>query len=398
MQPFEGVKVLDCTHVLAGPFATYQLAVLGADVIKVENPHEWDQSRESGHDRVLNEGRMGLSYLAQGSNKRSVALDLKTEGGVDAYRRLGGQWADVVVENYRPGALDARGVGYESLSQMNPRLIYASMTGFGQNGPRGRQTSYDPAIQATSGIMAATGTLETGPIKAGGPLVDYSNGMSGAFAISAALYQAQRTGQGQYIDVAMLDVALTLQSSLVTEYFHTGTVREPAGNAHALAEVSVYETSDGLIMLSAVNRRQHRRFWSAIDEPEEAERFSTAERGARRTEKEAVIAAKMLERSAAEWEDYFLAQGVPAARIRAVDDALADPQLAHRGLLHTFDHVPGVSKPVTVTVAPFTYRHNGPAIDRPPPRLGEHNVEVLEMLGFGAGEIDKMRADGTIFD
>ena len=172
MRPFDGVKILDCTHVLAGPFAAYQLAVLGADVIKVEDPNEPDQSRESGADMALNKKRMGTGFLTQGSNKRSIALNLKTEGGREALKRLVKDWADVLVENYRPGAFKALGLGYEELSRLNPKLVYASMTAFGQDGPRGNQTAYDHAIQATSGITATTGTETSGPIKVGAPIID----------------------------------------------------------------------------------------------------------------------------------------------------------------------------------------------------------------------------------
>ena len=396
MRPFEGLKVLDCTHVLAGPFAAYQFGILGADVIKVENPAEWDQSRESGNDQALNEGLMGLSYLAQGSNKRSLAIDLKRAEGAEAFRRLATRWADVVIENYRPGALASLGLGYDDLVTSNPRLIYASMSAFGQTGPRGGQTSYDPAIQATSGIIAGTGTPATGPIKAGPPLVDYANGMTAAFAIATALFQRERTGKGQYIDVAMFDTAITLQSSLVTEHFYTGEVRVPSGNQHALAEVSVFDTQDGLVQLCAVNRRQHRRFWAAIGEDAEAERVSPAERRSRRAEKEGTIAAKMGERSAQEWEDYLMAQRVPTARVRRLDEAVRDPQLEHRGLFHTHQEVAGADKPVTVVVAPYRFRQDGPAIDRPPPRLGEHNDEILELAGFTAEEIAQMRAADVI--
>ena len=169
MRPFEEVKILDCTHVLAGPFAAYQLAVLGADVVKVDDPNEPDQSRESGADHALNRAGMGTGFLTQGSNKRAIALNLKTVGGREALRRLVADWADVLVENYRPGAFEALGLGYEDLARLNPALVYASMTAFGQDGPRGAQTAYDHAIQATSGITASTGTEQSGPIKAGAP-------------------------------------------------------------------------------------------------------------------------------------------------------------------------------------------------------------------------------------
>ena len=187
MRPFEGVKIIDCTHVLAGPFATYQLAVLGADVIKIDDANEPDQQRESGADMSLNKARMGTGFLTQGSNKRSIAINLKTEAGREALKRLVRDWADVFVENYRPGAFEALGLGYEDLSRLKPKLVYASMSAFGQKGPRREQTAYDMVISATSGLTAATGTETSGPIKVGAPVIDYATGTTGAFAISAAV-------------------------------------------------------------------------------------------------------------------------------------------------------------------------------------------------------------------
>ena len=206
MRPFEGIRVIDVTHVLAGPFAAYQLAVLGADVIKVEHPDDPDQSRGAGTDKELNRRNMGTAFLTQASNKRSITLDLKQARDRDILKKLVAT-ADVFVENYRPGAFDALGLGYDSLAAINPRLIYASFSAFGQEGPRGVQTAYDHVIQATSGIMAMTGTPEVNPVKFGSPAVDYATGMTGAFALSAALFQRERTGKGQRIDMAMLDVA-----------------------------------------------------------------------------------------------------------------------------------------------------------------------------------------------
>ena len=391
MRPFEGVKILDCTHVLAGPFTAYQLGVLGADVIKVEDPNEPDQSRESGSDQSLNNSLMGTSFLTQGSNKRSIALDLKTEGGRDALKRLVRDWADVLIENYRPGAFKALGLGYEELSRLKPRLVYASMTAFGQDGPRGNQTAYDHAIQATSGITAATGTPESGPIKTGAPVIDYATGTMGAFAVAAALYQTMRTGRGQYIDMAMFDVALVLQSSHVTDYCHSGRHQKRAGNKMRFAENSMHEAADGLIQIAASNRRQHRRFYRAIDEPAEAERTSLDERNSRYDEKFAMVASKMKQKPADEWESYLQARHVPATRVREMPEALRDPQLEYRRVLHRHESVPGVGKPVTVPLAAFKFAHDGPSIERPPARLGEHTDEVLAAVGYSAAEIAALR-------
>src|SRR6187401_421128 len=175
MRPFEGIRIIDITHVLAGPFAAYQLALLGADVIKIEHPDDPDQSRDSGPDLALNRANMGSYFITQGSNKRSITLDLKTEGGREVLRKLV-KTADVLVENFRPGAFDALGLGYDVLSALNPKLIYCSISAFGHGGPRGNQTAYDHVIQATSGIMAATGTPEVNPIKFGAPAIDYATG------------------------------------------------------------------------------------------------------------------------------------------------------------------------------------------------------------------------------
>jgi crotonobetainyl-CoA:carnitine CoA-transferase CaiB-like acyl-CoA transferase len=396
MRPFEGVKILDCTHVLAGPFAAYQLAVLGADVIKVEDPNEPDQSRESGADMALNKKRMGTGFITQGSNKRSIALNLKTKEGQDALKRLVKDWADVFVENYRPGALKALGLGFDDFAKLNPKLVYASMTAFGQDGPRGNMTAYDHAIQATSGITATTGTQESGPIKVGAPVIDYAVGTTGAFAISAALYQTLRTGKGQHIDMAMLDVALILQASHITDYFHSGHATQRAGNKMRFPESSMHQASDGLVQLAASNARQHRRFYAAIGEPAEAERHSLDERYGRYDEKHSMIAGKLKEKTAQEWEDYFQSKHVPATRVRELKETLQDPHLKHRGVLHRHENVPGVDKPMTVPLAAFKFAHDGPSIQSPPPQLGQHTDDVLASVGYSAGEIAAMRKAGAV--
>src|SRR5215470_17034357 len=266
-RPFEGIRVIDVTHVLAGPFATYQLAVLGADVIKVEHPDEPDQSRGSGTDRALNRRNMGTSFLTQASNKRAITLDLKAQADRDILKKLVAT-ADVFVENYRPGAFEALGLGYEALAAINPRLIYASFSAFGQHGPRGRQTAYDHVIQATSGIMAMTGTKDVHPVKLGSPVIDYATGTTGAFALASALFQRERTGRGQHIDMAMLDVAMILMSSHLTGYLRNGSHPKPNGNRNPHATNSAYQTRDGVVMLGASNLRQQRRLWTLLGRPD----------------------------------------------------------------------------------------------------------------------------------
>jgi crotonobetainyl-CoA:carnitine CoA-transferase CaiB-like acyl-CoA transferase len=379
MRPFEGIRVIDITHVLAGPFAAYQLAVLGADVIKVEHPDDPDQSRGAGTDKELNRRNMGTAFLTQGSNKRSITLDLKQEKDREILKKLVAT-ADVFVENYRPGAFEALGLGYDVLSKINPRLIYASFSAFGQNGPRGSMTAYDHVIQATSGIMAMTGTPEVNPIKFGSPAVDYATGMTGAFALSAALYQRERTGKGQRIDMAMLDVAMILMSSHLTGYLRNGVQPKPSGNRHPHATNSAYETKQGLVMLGASNLRQQRRLWTLLDRPDMIKK-TNEERDAERDREAAMLAEIMMSRTADEWEEFLQARHVPAARVRSMGEAVADPQLKSRGIIHRHAGAQGVEGGFGVPMAAFTFAHDGPRIDTPPPALGQHNDEIFNELG-----------------
>jgi crotonobetainyl-CoA:carnitine CoA-transferase CaiB-like acyl-CoA transferase len=379
-RPFEGIRVIDVTHVLAGPFAAYQLAVLGADVIKVEHPGDPDQSRINGTDKALNRANLGTSFLTQASNKRSITLDLKAERDRDILKKLVAT-ADVFVENYRPGALEALGLGYDALAAINPRLIYASFSAFGHTGPRKRQTAYDHVIQATSGIMAMTGTKDVHPVKLGTPAVDYATGMTGAFALASALFQRERSGRGQRIDMAMLDVAMILMSSLLTGYLRNGTHPKPHGNRHPHATNGAYETKDGLVMLGASNIRQQRRLWTVLDRPDMIKRTND-ERDADHARETAVLSGIMLTRTAAEWEEFLQARHVPAARVRTMGEALADPQIASRGVVHRHADAPGIDGPFSVPLAAFTFAHDGPRIDTPPPRLGEHNEEIFAELGI----------------
>jgi len=377
-RPFEGIRVIDVTHVLAGPFATYQLAVLGADVIKVEHPDDPDQSRGSGTDKALSRAQMGTGFLTQASNKRAITLDLKAEGDRAKLKQLVAT-ADVFVENYRPGALEALGLGYAALAAINPRLIYASFSAFGQTGPRREQTAYDHVIQATSGIMAMTGTEDVHPVMFGSPAIDYATGMTGAFALASALFQREKTGRGQRIDMAMLDVAMILMSSHLAGYLRNGKHPKPHGNRHAHATNGAYPTKSGLVMIGASNLRQQRRLWTVLERPDMIKRTND-EREADHDRETAVLAEIMLTRTADEWEEFLQARHVPAARVRTMGEALADPQTASRGVVHRHAGAPGVEGAFGVPLAAFMFAHGGPRIDTPPPRLGEHNAEIFAEL------------------
>src|SRR6266851_5555997 len=389
-RPFEGIRVIDVTHVLAGPFATYQLAVLGADVIKVEHPDEPDQSRGSGTDKALNRRNMGTSFLTQASNKRSITLDLKDAADCDILKKLVATM-DVFVENYRPGAFEALGLDYDALAAINPRLIYASFSAFGQTGPRREQTAYDHVIQATSGIMAMTGTKEVHPIKFGSPAVDYATGMTGAFALASALFQRERTGRGQRIDMAMLDVAMILMSSHLTGFLRNGAHPKPSGNQHPHATNSAYATKDGMVMLGASNLRQQRRLWTVLERPDMIKRTND-ERDEDRDREAAVLTEIMATRTADEWEKFLQARHVPAARVRSMGEALADPQIATRGVVYRHETAPGIEGGFGVPLAAFTFAHGGPRIDTPPPLLGQHNDEIFAEIGARRADARKVEA------
>jgi crotonobetainyl-CoA:carnitine CoA-transferase CaiB-like acyl-CoA transferase len=294
--------------------------------------------------------------------------------------------ADVFVENYRPGALEALGLGYEALSAINPRLIYASFSAFGDSGPYRERTAYDHVIQATSGIMAMTGTADFNPVMFGAPAIDYATGTTGAFALSAALFQRERSGRGQRIDMAMLDVAMILMSSHLTGYLRNGTHPKPHGNRHAYATNGAYETGDGLLMLGASNLRQQRRLWTVLERPELVKR-SNDERAQDHARETAVLTEILKTRTAAEWEEYFQARHVPAARVRTMGEAVADPQTASRGVIHRHAGAPGIEGGFGVPVAAFTFAHGGPRVDTPPPAVGQHNDEIFAELGLAKRKV-----------
>ena len=267
-RPFEGIRIIDITHVLAGPFAAYQLGLMGADVIKVEDPNEPDQSRDSGSDNALNHAGMGTGFLTQGSNKRAITLNLKTEQGREILKRLVAT-ADVLVENYRPGAFEALGLGYEDLRKINPRLIYASFSAFGQGGPKRARTAYDHVIQSTSGIMAMTGTPEVNPDQdrgSGDRLRDRHDGRLRPVrrAVSAGAHRAgtaDRHGDAGCRDDPDGEPRHRVSCAMAG-------IRKPSGNRMPHATSMAYQTADGIVMLGASNLRQQKRLWTVLERPD----------------------------------------------------------------------------------------------------------------------------------
>ena len=395
LRPFEGIKIIDLTHVLAGPYCTYQLALLGAETIKIESPYEGDIVRESGPNLAMNRRGMGTSYLTQNANKRCVTLDIKTTKGQEILKRLAAK-SDVFVENYRVGAMASLGLGQKDLRALNPRLIYCSMTGFGQTGPKAEHNAYDQVIQGMCGLMSTTGVPGSSPWKAGGPIIDYASGLSAAFAISAALYLRIRTGEGQFIDCAMFDTALTLISSLVTAHLVSGETPRPRGNDLDQAGVSGYPTKSGVLMLGCFNARQNRRFWTAVNRPDLAELGSLELQGKHRDKLAAAFREVLMTKTADEWEQFFIRVGVPAGRVRNLKEAVSLEQVPYRNLLHRFDSVPGVDGPVTVPVAAFKFEKGSPRVDTPPRLMGADTGDVLKEIGMTSAEITALRAERVI--
>ena len=389
---FSGLRVVDTTHVLAGPFASYQMALLGAEVIKVEAPDDPDQARFQGSDRELVRAAMGTAFLAQGAGKKTLALDLKTEAGQQVLRKLVAT-ADVFVENYRPGAFEALGLGYDDLARINPRLVYCSVSAFGATGPRREQTGYDTVIQAFSGIMDLTGHGDGRSLKCGAPVVDYATGLTAAFAISAALFQRERTGEGQKIDVSMLDVAMTLQTSHATDFLWSGKHPTAKGNQFAFATLGMYRAADADIMIAASNLRQQRRLWIALGR-EDLVKTDNFQRIDGYDEEQAVLADTISTMPAAFWEEFLDERRIPAARVRRIEEALADPQAIARAQFLRIDDPSGRVDGLRVPSVAFQMSGADRVVPQAPQPVGAQTSEVLRELGLGDDEIEAFCIDG----
>ena len=390
MLPFANIRVIDFTHVIAGPFCAYQLAVLGADVIKIESPDSPDMVRGDGAKDGRDDNAVRSMFASQNANKRSVAIDLKTREGRDLALDLV-RGADVVIENYRSGALSALGLGYEDVRSLNPAIVYCSLTGFGQTGPKAEHTAYDNVIQAFSGLMAATGSEQTGPVKVGPPVLDYGTGAQAAFAIAAALYKRAQTGEGDYIDVAMSDAALMLMGANITHYNMAGECAPLSGNdSISKPGYCCYQTADGLLMIGAYTVQQHQSLWRALGETKHAESLegtSLDEMADRYLDDKATLAGIFINKTADEWEKLLNDAKVPAARVRTVDEAISHQQTASRSVLQSLD---GESGAQHLPIAAFGFASGNPALTRAPASHGQHTIEVLREAGYDDAAIEEL--------
>lgn len=393
-KPLSHIRVLDLSRVLAGPWASQVLADLGADVIKVERPGAGDDTRAWGPPflRAHDGSEAGAGYfLGANRGKRSMTLDLSTPEGQGIVRRMAAN-CDVVLENYKVGTLDRFGLGWKQLSALNDRLIYCSITGFGQSGPRAAQPAYDFLIQAMGGLMSVTGVPDTdpgaGPQKVGIPIIDLITGVYAATAVTAALAGREISGKGEYIDMAMLDVAVSLLSNQAMNSLLTGKAPRRTGNAHPnIQPQKVYSCLDGDIVLVVGNDGQFASLCEVLGRTELPgdERFQTnSSRVRNQSALQPLLEQAFAARSRAEWLRRLAQAGVPAGPINSIPEALAEPQVQHREMVQTYAHPAAGS--VQLVMSPFRFGARGANSDKAPPSLGQHTDEILAEFGIDAKE------------
>jgi crotonobetainyl-CoA:carnitine CoA-transferase CaiB-like acyl-CoA transferase len=395
-KPLFGIRVLDLTNVLAGPYCSYQLMLFGAEVVKIEVPGSGDLARHLGPDPELNRTGLGASFLAQNAGKKSVELDLKDSAQRQAFEDLV-RGADVLLENFRAGVLARLGFGWEQLRALNPRLVYCAISGFGQTGPMSQAPAYDQIIQGLSGMMSITGTEETAPLRVGFPVCDTVGGLMAALSISSALVGRERTGEGCFLDLSMLEASISAMGWAVSHYVISGVTPAPMGQQNVTAAPSgTFETADGLLNIAANRQTQFEKLCGLLDRNDLVVDPRFVDREARKDNRDALndeLTAELRRRTAAEWEQALPAIGVPAARILSVPQAVESEQLAHRGF---FTDVPFPGSGDRMVRA----SGNGVLVDGeplrpsgPPPVLGEHNAETGEFIARWRDPVSTVEED-----
>jgi crotonobetainyl-CoA:carnitine CoA-transferase CaiB-like acyl-CoA transferase len=394
--PFSNVRIIDFTRFLAGPFGTHQFALQGADVVKIES-FEGDDTRTTTIDKKLAAEKMSPGFMAVNPNKRSITLDLRKPEAIDLIKTLVKD-ADIVWENFRPGVMKKLGLDYAVLSQVNPKLIYCSVSGFGHSGPEQFTAAFDGKIQAMSGIMSLTGDPAGGPMRVGVAICDLIGGMTAAFAVATALYQRTHTGQGQFVDVAMLDAMLNFLSPQVAEYTVTNLKQRQFGNQSVSRKVTahLFKAGSGDIMLAVLTEKQFERLLQtvgradALTDPRFKDWFARAENEAALRE---ILESGMASHTPAYWEAKLTEADVPCATVYAIDEIVHHAQLAHRTVLQQVESPAGRH---TLVGSGFELAHDAGRINTPAPRLGQHTEEVLRQAGFSVDAIETLRFNGVI--
>ncbi len=393
----EGIKVLDLTNVLSGPFTTLHLALLGAEVIKVENPKGGDLARCLGILPELNKKLMGTSFIAQNCNKKSITLNTKAPEGKALFLRLVKD-ADVLVENFRPGVMDRLGLGYGTLAEINPKLIYCAISGFGQTGPDALKPAYDQIIQGLSGEMAVNGDERLNPLRTGFPVCDTVGGLNAAFAVMAGLFHRERSGEGQFIDVALLDSIMPLMGWVAANLLIAGQQPTLMGNDNFTAAPSgTFLTQDGYINIAANKQEQWEAVCEVLEVPELKSDPRFQERDMRKQNRRVLtplLEAKLSRKPTAFWVEALNASAVPSGAILTLEQALRQPQVAHRRVLQKVP-VAGLGD-VEVFGLTARFEKTPGAVEAPPPTLGEHNQQVYSSLGLSEGEQAELKSKGVI--
>jgi len=391
----DGVRVLDLTRVLSGPFCTMMLADQGAEVVKIEIPGRGDDARHVGPP--FQEGESAF-FVSINRNKKSLTLNLKREGGTGLLKRLA-QHADVLVENYRPGVATKLGIDYATLSQVNPRLVYCSISGFGQTGPYSSYPGYNFTVQALSGVMTVSGEPGSKPYPVGISMGDIPAGMFAAYAISTALFQRERTGKGTYIDIGMLDCLIAMMEFPLVRYGMTGACPPAIGKYNpSITPFGILDTADASIAIAAGNDKLWVLLCEVLERPDllDDPEYAT---NPLRTENQSVLYAELTRtlktKPASEWLRLLVGAGIPAGRVNTVAEVFHDPQVAARSMIQTVAQ-PGAGD-ISIAGTPVKIGAGEPAAPRPAPRLGEHAAEVLgDWLGLSVSEIDECRRDGVL--
>jgi CoA:oxalate CoA-transferase len=396
---FEGIRVVDVSTAISGPICSYFLGLLGADVIRVDNPSVQDMTRYMDSDKERSMRGMGWPFLMFNSNKKSIAINLKNEDGKKVFKKLI-ESTDVLVENFRPGIMEKLGLGPDKLKKINSRLIYCSISGFGQDSPISHYPAYDNIVQGISGLMSLSGTTESGPMRVGTPIVDCLTGLNSAFAIASALLQREKNNSGQHIDVAMADSILTMMSISLGEYLYEGVIQSLRGNKPITRTpfAGCFITKDGLINVAANTTKQAETLTNILgcpellDDPRALEGLLYPEVGDKITE---TLNRIFLTKSAEEWEDFFVANRIPAGKTRNVKEILEHPHTEKRNVLNEI-FISKLNQTFKVPGCGFKFEKGGPTINTEPPLEGEDSKTILKELGYSLNEIDQLFINSAI--